>query len=107
MDGIDIVVAENSGFVSIAADQNRDVHLPAFGKDPCRLVGNDPVIDDGIKAELSVLAPGLQNLHATNANHRAGSWGHAGPKLIALRLPVHFFIGCGGRQRRSPTGAVA
>jgi hypothetical protein len=33
--------------------------------------------------------------------------GHAGPAAVAARSPAHGATGCGGRQRRSPTGGVA
>ena len=34
-------------------------------------------------------------------------WGAMGPNLDASRTPVHASAGTGGRQRSSPTGALA
>src|SRR5580698_11587577 len=35
------------------------------------------------------------------------TWMHAGANLSAARTPVHATGGCGGRQRKSPSGGVA
>ena len=34
-------------------------------------------------------------------------WGQEAPKRVQVRTPVHGRTGCGGRQRRSPTGGAA
>src|SRR5579863_9464583 len=40
-------------------------------------------------------------------NQRCESCGQAGPYWFAGRIPAHDAGGCGGRQRRFPTGAAA
>ena len=50
-----------SRFISIASNDYRDVHLPACRKGLCRLLRNDPAIDDSVEVDAPILSPGLQN----------------------------------------------
>src|SRR6202042_515520 len=66
IDGFQVVVAEDGCFIGVAADKDWNLEFFGFGVDLCGLLWKYPSVDDGVKMNLPVLAPRLQNFGRGN-----------------------------------------
>ena len=61
-----VVVAEDGCFIGVAADKDWNLEFFGLGVDLCGLLWKYPSVNDGVKMNLPVLAPRLQNFRDGN-----------------------------------------
>ena len=86
IDGFHVVVAEDRCLIGVAADKDWDPEFFAFGVNLCGLLWKYPSVDDGIKMNLSILAPDPQNFGRGNTAELTQCIGAIGNSQVPRQL---------------------